>query len=69
MRQGPHRHGRAHAYVANGHAAAQALRTTCAWTVIDVPGVGHDGERMSIAAAPLIAAALHATAPCAAAIS
>jgi len=35
-------------------------------TTLDVPGVGHDGERMSIAAAPLIAAALHAT-PCAAA--
>jgi hypothetical protein len=74
MRQGPHRHARAHAYVAAGHAAAQALQTTCAWRVIDVPGVGHDGERMSIAAAPIIAARLHAadlqaTHPCAAATS
>lgn len=60
MRQGPHRHARAHAYVAAGHAAAQALGTTCAWRVIDVPGVGHDGARMSAAAAALIAAALHA---------
>jgi poly(3-hydroxybutyrate) depolymerase len=28
------------------------------WTVIDVPGVGHDGHGMSIAAAPVVAAAL-----------
>ena len=61
MHQGPHRHARAHSYVRLGHEAAQTLDTTCAWTVIDVPGVGHDGERMSIAAAPIIAAALHAT--------
>jgi hypothetical protein len=59
MHQGPHRHARAHAYVHTGHAAARALGTHCAWTVIDIPGVGHDGERMSIAAAPIIAAALH----------
>jgi hypothetical protein len=31
--------------------------------VIDVPGVGHDGHGMSIAAAPVIAAALHASEP------
>jgi len=59
MRQGPTRHARAHSYIASGHAAARTLQTTCAWTVIDVPGVGHDGERMSVAAAPIIAAALH----------
>ena len=59
MRQGPHRHARAHEYVRMGQEAAQALGTSCAWTVIDVPGVGHDGERMSVAAAPIIAAALH----------
>jgi hypothetical protein len=69
MRQGPHRHARAHAYVAAGHAAAQALCTTCAWRVIDVPGVGHEGDRMSQAAAPLIAAHLHAADTCAAATS
>ena len=39
--------------------AAEALGTRCAWTVINVPDVGHDGERMSNAALPLIAAALH----------
>jgi len=59
MRQGPHRHARAHEYVRSGRQAAEALGTRCAWTVIDVPGVGHDGKRMSVAAAPIIAAALH----------
>jgi len=61
MRQGATRHERAHNYVRAGHAAAALLRTTCAWTVIDVPDVGHDGERMSVAAAPVVAAALHAS--------
>jgi hypothetical protein len=41
--------------------AGAALQTRCAWTVINVPDVGHDGERMSIAAAPFVAAALHAS--------
>jgi hypothetical protein len=61
MRQGATRHERAHNYVRAGHAAADMLRTTCAWTVIDVPDVGHDGERMSVAAAPVVAVALHAS--------
>ncbi len=60
MKQGAHRHQRAHAYVASGYAAAEMLQCRCAWTVIDVPDVGHDGERMSVAAAPIVAAALHA---------
>ncbi len=60
MRQGPNRHARAHRYVETGHAAAVSLGTACPWTVVDVPDVGHDGRRMSIAAAPVIAAALHA---------
>ena len=60
MRQGGTRYERGHNYVRAGRAAAAALGTHCAWTVIDVPGVGHDGERMSIAAAPVVAAALHA---------
>ena len=38
MRQGATRHERAHNYVRAGHAAAEALRTRCAWTVINVPG-------------------------------
>jgi hypothetical protein len=61
MRQGATRHERAHNYVRAGHTAAEALRTRCAWTVINVPDVGHDGERMSIAAAPIVSAALHAS--------
>jgi poly(3-hydroxybutyrate) depolymerase len=60
MRQGPTRHARAHNYVRAGRVAAEALGTRCAWTVIDVPDVGHDGEQMSVAAAPIVAAALHA---------
>ncbi len=60
MRQGPTRYHRAHAYVEMGHAAAAALGTRCGWRVIDVPGVGHDGAGMSVAAVPLAAAALHA---------
>ena len=61
MRQGGTRHERAHNYVRAGRAAAEALGARCLWTVIDVPGVGHDGERMSLAAAPIVAAALHAS--------
>jgi len=63
LRQGATRYERAHNYVRNGRAAAGALGTCCNWTVIDVPGVGHDGAGMSAAAAPLIAAALHASEP------
>jgi hypothetical protein len=63
MRQGGTRHERAHNYVAAGRAAAAALDTHCAWTVIDVLGVGHHGEHMSAAAAPVVAAALHASEP------
>ena len=58
MRQGATRYERARNYVRSGHNAAAALQTSCAWTIIDVPGVGHDGKRMSAAAAPVVAAAL-----------
>ena len=58
MRQGATRYERAQNYVRSGHATAAALRVSCAWTVIDVLGVGHDGRRMSAAAAPVVAAAL-----------
>ena len=63
MRQGETRYHRAHNYVRLGHQAADTLGTRCAWTVIDVPDVGHDGHGMSIAAAPVLAAALHASEP------
>ncbi len=61
LRQGAHRHARAHTYLQTGRQAAAALGIPLAWTLIDVPGVGHDGKGMSNAAAPVIAAALHRT--------
>lgn len=61
MRQGANRYERAHTYVRMGQEAAARLGTTCAWRVIDVPGVGHQGRGMSDAAAPVIAQALHET--------
>lgn len=60
MRQGANRYERAHAYVRAGHAAAASLGTACAWRVIDVAGIGHDGAGMSDAAAPVIAEAFKA---------
>jgi hypothetical protein len=63
LKQGPTRHARAHTYLRIGQQAAEALGVPLAWTVIDVPDVGHDGRRMSDAAAPLIAQALQRTAP------
>lgn len=58
MRQGPTRHARAHRYFQLGQAAAEAAGVPLAWNLIDVPGVGHDGAKMSDAAAPVIAARL-----------
>jgi len=63
MRQGPTRFARAHGYVAAARRVSEALGVSCAWTITDVPGVGHDGDKMAAAAAPLLAAALHGTAP------
>jgi hypothetical protein len=58
MRQGPTRYARAHAYFAAAQEAARARGVACSWTITDVPDVGHDGEKMSAAAAPILAAAL-----------
>jgi hypothetical protein len=58
LKQGPTRYARAHTYLATGQNAAAACGTQLGWRVIDVPNVGHDGRRMSDAAAPLIAEAL-----------
>jgi hypothetical protein len=44
MRQEATRFERAHSYVQSGHATAAALQTSCAWAIVDVPGVGHDGS-------------------------
>jgi len=60
MAQGPHRHARAHHFIAAARAKAESLGMRCAWTIIDVDGVAHDGCRMSAAAAPVLSAALHA---------
>lgn len=59
MRQGPTRHARAHAYAAAARAAARERGVACNWTIIDVPDVGHDGAKMSAAAAATMAVALH----------
>ncbi len=60
MRQGGTRHARAHFYIETAREAASARGLACAWTIRDVPGVAHDGERMGQAAAPILAAALTA---------
>jgi hypothetical protein len=58
MRQGPNRFARAHAYFQRGQQAAATLGIRCAWRLIEVPGVGHDGRRMSDAAATVVRHAL-----------
>lgn len=60
MRQGGTRFERAHTYIARARAKAAELGLACAWTIVDVENVGHDGARMSAAAAPILSAALHA---------
>jgi len=60
MRQGDTRYARAHNYIATARSGAERLGIQCGWTIIDVPGVDHDGHRMSNAAAPILSAALHA---------
>jgi poly(3-hydroxybutyrate) depolymerase len=61
MRQGGTRLERAHRFIANARAMAGRLGTHCNWTIINVPGVAHEGDKMSAAAAPIVAAALHAS--------
>jgi len=64
IRQGPTRFARAHGYVAAARRASEALGVPCAWTITDVPDVGHEADKMSAAAAPMLAAALREAAPC-----
>jgi hypothetical protein len=61
MRQGPTRYARAHAYMTSARDAAKEHAVFCAWKIVDVAGVGHDGKAMSAAAAPILAAELHAS--------
>jgi hypothetical protein len=49
--QGPHRFARAHFYLACGRAEAAKLGVACNWRLVVVPGVGHEGMRMSAFAA------------------
>lgn len=51
--QGPHRHARAHNYLAAGQAEARRRGIACNWTLHSVPGVGHDGRAMSAVCASL----------------
>ena len=53
MAQGPHRHARAHNYLAAGQAEARRRGLDCSWTLHSVPGVGHDGRAMSAVCASL----------------
>jgi hypothetical protein len=62
MLQGPTRFSRAHRYIDTAREVAARYQYKCAWTIIDVPKVGHDGRRMSAAAAPIISAALYGAA-------
>jgi poly(3-hydroxybutyrate) depolymerase len=61
MLQGGTRLERAHRFIANARAIGERLGIHCNWTLIDVPGVAHEGDKMSAAAAPILAAALHAS--------
>jgi len=47
LAQGPHRFARAHSYIEAGRAEAARLGISCAWRLVVVPGVGHEGMRMS----------------------
>jgi len=62
MRQGPTRFARAHTYLATARQAATQHGVHCAWSLTEVPGVGHEGDKMSAAAAPHLAAVLHRSA-------
>jgi poly(3-hydroxybutyrate) depolymerase len=51
MQQGPHRFARAHHFLERGQAEAASLGVPCNWRIVVVPGVGHEGMRMSAFAA------------------
>jgi hypothetical protein len=61
MHQGATRVERAHRFIANARELGSQLGIHCNWTIVDVPGVAHEGDKMSAAAAPMLAAALHAS--------
>ena len=47
MAQGPNRFARAQFYLARGQAEAAKLGVPCRWSRVVVPGVAHEGMRMS----------------------
>lgn len=51
LAQGPNRFARAHAMLATGQDEAARRGVPCGWSVVVVPGVGHEGMVMSAAAA------------------
>lgn len=51
MRQGPTRYARALHFMEFAKEAARRLGVDCAWRLVEIEGVGHDGRAMSIAAA------------------
>jgi hypothetical protein len=51
MAQGPNRFARAQFYLARGQAEAAKLGVPCRWNRVVVPGVAHEGMRMSAFAA------------------
>jgi hypothetical protein len=51
MAQGPNRFARAQFYLARGQAEAAKLGVPCRWRRVVVPGVAHEGTRMSAFAA------------------
>ena len=54
IKQGMNPFGFAAMHDANAQTQASRYGVDCAWKIIDVPDVGHDGERMSAAAAPVL---------------
>jgi hypothetical protein len=51
LAQGPTRFARARFFHDMGHREAARLGVACRWTLVTVPGVGHDGRAMGKAAA------------------
>ena len=51
MAQGPNRFTRAQFYIARGQAEAAKLGVPCHWSRVVVPGIAHEGMRMSAFAA------------------
>ena len=60
MLQGGTRVARAHRYIARAREIADGLGARCGWSLVEVPGVGHDGPKISEFTAPIAAAALYA---------